>query len=228
MCQRWLRRNKESTILKAREGSHKSALQDLEQLLPLARYSEPLVYHDFLNSYAVELTEAGRIGEACGITKVILASPFACAYPEWQETLADVRTKHKQRSIVTISRPIEEGSESEPAVPNSPVNKARVRAVIDFMNANFQQTISVTELAGVVNLSPSYFSRIFKHETGVPPVDYLIRLRMEKASDLLANTFLSIKQVMAEVGCYNKSNFVRQFRKYFNVTPSEYRLRALR
>jgi len=51
-------------ILKAKEGFHKSALRDLEQLLPLARYSEPLVYHDFLNSYAVELTRAGRIGKA--------------------------------------------------------------------------------------------------------------------------------------------------------------------
>lgn len=45
--------------------------------------------------------------------------------------------------------------------------------MIDFMNANFQRTISVTELAGVVNLSTSYFSRIFKKEIGVPPVEYL-------------------------------------------------------
>lgn len=136
------------SILKAREGYHKSALQDLEQLLPLARYSEHLVYHDFLNSYAVELTTAGRIAEACDITKVILASPFACAYPEWQETLADVRTKHKQRSKVTISRPqIERGSEAESAVPNNPINRARVRAVIDFMGANLHRKVAVPELA---------------------------------------------------------------------------------
>jgi AraC-like DNA-binding protein len=214
-------------ILKAREGYHVSALRYLEELFPLARYSEHLVYHDFLNSYAVELTRAERIGEACSITKVILASPFASAYPEWQETLADVRTKHKQRSIVTISRPIERQSETELEIPNNPINRARVRAVIDFMGANLHRRITLAELAKTVNLSTAYFACRFKAETGVAPGEYLIRLRMEKASRLLASTFLSIKQVMADVGFNSKSNFVHCFRKHFHVTPSEYRKRAL-
>jgi AraC-like DNA-binding protein len=214
-------------ILKAREGYHKSALQDLEQLLPFARYSEHLVYHDFLNSYAVELTTAGRITEACDITKVILSSPFASAYPEWRETLADVRTKHKQRSIVTISQPqIERESDAESAVPNNPINRARVRAVIDFMGANLHRKIALPELAKRVNLSTKHFSYLFKAETGVAAGEYLIRLRMEKASQLLETSFLSIKQIMADVGYYNKSNFVRQFKRHFNVTPSEYRRRV--
>lgn len=219
--------NQGIAILKAREGSHKSALQDLEELLPLARYSEHLVYHDFLNSYAVELTRAERIGEACSITKVILASPFASAYPEWQETLADVRTKHKQRSIVTVSQPIEQRSETELGVPNNPINRARVRAVIDFMSANLHRRITLAELAKTVNLSPAYFACRFKAETGVAPGEYLIRLRIDKASRLLASTFLSVKQVMAEVGFNSRINFIRRFRKNFHVTPSEYRKRAL-
>lgn len=214
-------------ILKAREGYHKSALHDLEHLLPLAKVSEHLVYHDFLNSYAVELTTAGRITEACNITKVILASPFASAYPEWQETLADVRTKHKQRSIVAISQPqIERETDAESAVSSNPINRARVRAVTEFMGANLHRRIALAELAKTVNLSTPHFSHLFKAETGVAAGEYLIGLRMEKASQLLATTFLSIKQIMAEVGYYNKSNFGRQFRRHFHVTPSEYRKRA--
>lgn len=77
-----------------------------------------------------------------------------------------------------------------------------------------------------MNLSTSQFSHLFKAETNVAPGEYLIRLRMEKASQLLATTFLSIKEIMAEVGYYNKSNFLRQFRRSFDVTPSEYRRRA--
>ncbi len=214
-------------ILKARERSHKSALKDLEQLLPLARYSDQLVYHDFLNSYAVELTTAGRINEACNITKVLLASPFVSAYPEWHQTLAEVRTKHKQRSSIAISRPqIEPESEDQTRVPNNPINSARIRAVIDFMAANLHRKIALPELAKIVNLSSRHFCNVFKAETGVPPGQYLIGLRMERAGQLLTTTFLSIKQIMAEVGYYNKSNFGRSFKSHFEVTPSEYRALA--
>lgn len=82
-------------------------------------------------------------------------------------------------------------------------------------------------LAKAVGLSTPYFSQLFKLETGVPLGEYLIRLRMERAGQLLATTFMSIKQIMADVGYYNKANFGRSFKKRFDVTPSEYRRRAL-
>jgi AraC-like DNA-binding protein len=50
---------------------------------------------------------------------------------------------------------------------------------------------------------------------------------MEKAGKLLTTSFLSIKQVMAEAGYNNKSNFVRRFKRYFDLAPSDYRKRAL-
>ena len=100
-------------------------------------------------------------------------------------------------------------------------------AVIDFMKANLHRSVTRAELAAVVNLSPSYVSYLFKAEVGVSPGEYLIRLKMEKAGELLRTTFLSIKQVMAEVGYNNKSNFGRSFKLRFHVSPSEYRQHAL-
>ena len=50
------------------------------------KYAEPHVYYDCLNSYAVELAEAGRRQEARNVIRHVLASPFAFAYPEWRET----------------------------------------------------------------------------------------------------------------------------------------------
>ncbi|HVG18448.1 MAG TPA: hypothetical protein VNI02_05295, partial [Blastocatellia bacterium] len=87
--------------LKSAEGFHESALRDLEGLLPIIRHAEPLAYYDFLNSYAVELAEAGRKQEAENISRVVLASPFAFAYPEWHETANDVRGS--RRSFVDIN-----------------------------------------------------------------------------------------------------------------------------
>jgi tetratricopeptide (TPR) repeat protein len=81
--------------LKSVEGFHESALKDLENLLPIIRHAEPLVYYDFLNSYAVELGEAGRGYEARNISSLVLASPFAHAYPEWRETARELREPNR-------------------------------------------------------------------------------------------------------------------------------------
>jgi len=96
------------------------------------------------------------------------------------------------------------------------------------MSANLHRSINASELANSVRLSTPHFSRLFKIETGVTPGQYLTDLRMEKAAQLLATTFLSIKEIMGAAGYRSKGNFIRFFRKRFGVTPSEYRQRAFK
>jgi hypothetical protein len=88
-------------FIKSVEGFHDSALKDLESLIPILRYAEPFAYYDILNSYAVELGETGRKDEARNISRIVVASPFAYAYPEWQATADDL--KEPNRSFVAIS-----------------------------------------------------------------------------------------------------------------------------
>jgi hypothetical protein len=88
-------------VLKAREGFHNSSIKDLESGLPFARYADPLSHYDYLNSYAVELGEAGRMNEARNVSRIVLASPLAFAYPDWQETARDL--KEADRPSVNIS-----------------------------------------------------------------------------------------------------------------------------
>ena len=88
-------------IVKAREGFHTSSLKDLEACMPLARYADALSYYDYLNSYAVELGESGRTDEAHNITRIVLASPLASFYPEWQATADDL--KPVSRSFVVTN-----------------------------------------------------------------------------------------------------------------------------
>jgi tetratricopeptide (TPR) repeat protein len=90
-------------VIKAKEGFNKQALQDLEQMLPLARYGDVRTYYDYLNSLAVELGESGRVEEAQNVCRITLASPYAFAYPEWRETEQDLALRgYKSRSLVPI------------------------------------------------------------------------------------------------------------------------------
>ena len=108
-------------------------------------------------------------------------------------------------------------------VPRNRTRNPRVQVVIDFMNTNLQRSISLSELADLANLSRSHLCRLFKSQTGLSPGEYLRRLRMEKARELLSTSVLSIKQIMAMAGYNSKSHFVHHFRRSFDVAPSEYR-----
>jgi hypothetical protein len=92
-------------VLKAREGFHVSALKGLENLVPIIRHAESLEYYDFLNSYAFELGEAGRRDEARNVSRLVLASPFAYAYPEWQETAEELKPPNRSFVVPDPSPP---------------------------------------------------------------------------------------------------------------------------
>jgi hypothetical protein len=89
-------------MVKSFEGFHASALKDMESVIPLMRYAEPGLFFNFHNSYAIELNEAGRLYEARNISRFVLASPFAHAYPEWQETGQEL--KEPNRAIISVAQ----------------------------------------------------------------------------------------------------------------------------
>lgn len=103
----------------------------------------------------------------------------------------------------------------------------RVQRIIDRMHGDPSRTFSLGEMAESVNLSPPYFCYLFKSITGVPPAKYLKSLRLQQAATLLTTTFLSVKEIVRRVGCSDDSHFVRDFKRRYGVTPSEYRNRAL-
>ena len=89
--------------IKGDEGNHNKAIKHLERIAPLARYSPPIERFQYLNSLAVELTEVGRIEEATSISRIVLASPYAFAYPEWRETGQESALRgYKSRSSVPV------------------------------------------------------------------------------------------------------------------------------
>lgn len=100
----------------------------------------------------------------------------------------------------------------------------RVQKVITLMEHGFGRQLSLAALARAVNLSPWRLCHIFKIETRVTPLQYLRSLRMERAKILLATTFLSVKEIMTEVGVSDESHFVRDFKSAYGVSPARFRL----
>ena len=109
---------KMAAVINGLEGNHRGAVALLENLLPPAqsvRSSQPHVYYDYLNSLAVELCEVGRFEEARNISHIVVASPFACAYPEWRETREEIELNERRasRSTVAVGTPKVTGWRSE-------------------------------------------------------------------------------------------------------------------
>lgn len=103
----------------------------------------------------------------------------------------------------------------------------RVKRVIALMEGDPSRNFSLGKMAQSVNLSAAYFCYLFKSITGVPPAKYLKSLRMQQSTVLLTTTFLSVKEIVRHVGLADDSHFVRDFKRIYGVTPSEYRSRAL-
>lgn len=104
----------------------------------------------------------------------------------------------------------------------------RIEVVISNMEAQPSKAWETTELADLVNLSGSRLRHLFKQETGTTPAQYLKAIRLKKAAGLLRTSFMSIKEIAMSVGLTTASYFVREFRRLYGMTPTEFRKASTR
>lgn len=88
---------------------------------------------------------------------------------------------------------------------------------------HLQEDISLEEAAAYALLSPNYFSRLFKEQTGEKFSEYCIRIKMERAAELLMDPRIKIYEISERVGYKNIKYFYKLFKRIFSCTPSEYR-----
>jgi two-component system response regulator YesN len=93
----------------------------------------------------------------------------------------------------------------------------------NYIEINYKKDISLDDVSRTVDISPYYFSKLFKEETGENFIDYLTNIRIEKAKSLLKNSDLSIKNICVDTGYSDPNYFSRIFKKLVGVTPTEYR-----
>jgi AraC family transcriptional regulator len=105
----------------------------------------------------------------------------------------------------------------------SSLSPAQKRRIFDYVRANVANDISVTELAEIVQMSPSHFARVFKASFGVTPYRFVMQQRVEEAKPMLATSNLSASQVAMAFGFSSQSHFVKVFRQFTGVTPKQYK-----
>lgn len=94
-----------------------------------------------------------------------------------------------------------------------------------YIDANFCRDISLDDVSREADISPYYFSKLFKQETGKNFIEYLTQVRLRNARELLQNSQYSIKEICAQSGYSDPNYFSRIFKKYEGMTPSEFRER---
>jgi len=105
-------------------------------------------------------------------------------------------------------------------IENAPVSVVRAREII---NLQYRDDLSLGKIAGLVNVSATYFSELFKKASGMNFVEYVARVRIEKAKNMLLNPRKRISEVAFEVGFQSLSQFNRAFKRFEGQAPSEFR-----
>ena len=135
------------------------------------------------------------------------------------ESLANVLAVHLIRHLVAPRR-FERGRDGT-------LPRGRLRAVVEYIEEHLDAGSSLEELAAVARLSAYHFARQFKAATGLPPHEYVIARRVERARQFLqGGGDLSLAEVGAQAGFSDQSQFTHHFKRLVGVTPGQFRTPA--
>jgi AraC family transcriptional regulator len=133
------------------------------------------------------------------------------------ESLANVLAVHLIRHVLAPRQPTRRRDGTLP--------RAKLRAVVEYIEEHLDASPSLGQLAAVARLSPYYFARQFKRATGLPPHQYVIARRVERARLLLQGE-LSLVEVAFRAGFCDQSQFSHHFKRLVGVTPRQFRMSA--
>ncbi len=124
--------------------------------------------------------------------------------------------------FVFISRALKMEWESS-IKDKSPKVRELIRISAKYINNNFERDITISDIAKYVFLSSSYFTRAFKEEMGVSPMNYLLSVRIDRAKEMLTDSDLKISDIALSIGFSNQQRFNEIFKKHTGITPLQYR-----
>lgn len=137
--------------------------------------------------------------------------------PAHVESLAMVLTRHVLKTYGTMPW----SAQKSGGLP-----RYKLRRAVEYVRENIDNDISFRDIAAHLDMSAYHFARMFKNSTGEPPHKYIVRSRVNRAKELLAEPHLSIADVAFEVGYKNQSHFTTCFRRLVGLTPGAFRAGA--
>ncbi len=108
-------------------------------------------------------------------------------------------------------------------VQDKPPSLLKLAEPLAYINKNYNQAVTINDLAQLAHMSERNFSRVFKSTYGVSPINYIIQLRIQQAYELLKDKNLSVLEVSSSCGFADSNYFSRQFKLSSGFSPSEYR-----
>ena len=105
-------------------------------------------------------------------------------------------------------------------------NVLRLRPVISYIDEHFREKIYIEELSAMINVSPDYFTKMFKESIGKTPIDYINGMRVNSAMELLCTTEMSMTEIAEAIGFCNPNYFHKIFKQYMMTSPLAYRKSA--
>jgi AraC family transcriptional regulator len=108
-------------------------------------------------------------------------------------------------------------------VQNHELSSRRLSQIVDYIQSHLDEDMSLRTLAALLDMSPHYFCHLFKRVMGLPPHQYVIQQRVERARLLLKRRDRTIADIALECGFGNQSHLTKQFKKLYGITPKKYR-----
>ena len=102
-------------------------------------------------------------------------------------------------------------------------NQRVITQIVEYLNQNLEEDISLEQCARHFNYNPNYLSRMFKKQFGKTYTEYVIDKKLKRCKELLSETELSIHEISVRLGYNSPQNFIRVFKKYTLLTPGQYR-----
>lgn len=98
---------------------------------------------------------------------------------------------------------------------------SRLERVLKHLNSNYQEQFDIEHLAAMANMSSSSFHRNFRQVTASSPIQYVKKIRLNRAKELLLDRGIKVKQAAAQVGYESPTQFSREFKRYFGESPQD-------
>lgn len=106
---------------------------------------------------------------------------------------------------------------------NEQKSEALVRKITEYLDQHYTEPLSLKQIAAQMHISSSYLSHLFKRETGLSPMQYIIHRRIGEAQSLLMETSLPIHVIEEHLGFGSSCHLTAMFKKYVGIAPREYR-----